>query len=169
MNGTVNKFKLILFIFININSSMYLRKCLEIFVNFYGWWQMTLWNSVLNQSLNQFEPIYENESNSIFNICRHFGFRNEFMVVYILTKSEWWCKRVIKETDLCKYIYKSYTIFPLFISKPLLKILMLLHLIFLYSIYRPTSSGKPVPACAVWWTVDIKTATLKTLQYLYVF
>lgn len=46
--------------------------------------------------------------------------------------------------------YKAYTIFPLFISKPLLKILMLLHLIFLYSIYRPTSSGNSSPCmCCV--------------------
>lgn len=47
--------------------------------------------------------------------------------------------------------YKSYTIFPLkFISKPLLKILMLLHFIFLYSIYRPTSSGNSSPCmCCV--------------------
>ncbi len=57
-----------------------------------------------------------------------------------------------------------------FISKSMLKSLNVASFyIFIFNILSNPEWKTAVLACVVWWTVYIKRATLKTLQYLYVF
>ncbi len=56
-----------------------------------------------------------------------------------------------------------------FITKSMLKSLNVAHLYFYIQYIVQPWVETAVLACVVWWTVYIKRATLKTLQYLYIF